>query len=232
MTKCSKVYFSKKTLKDLRKVLDGSPEKEISGSLRIKFNKKQKRYNVTVGKYSKGKVEECDLVETMYNFHTHPKKAYDMFNTTVGWPSHSDYETFMYCFFTYKNLLHCVCALEGIYVITINSDAYDYLMDSPSKQETKQKNIEKYINGIYIDKELSINDRPRYNNKPITRHEQYVKFVNNYSMFKKKHMPLFKMFFINWKQPQNVILCNPWKCKAEDSVCKKRSKKMSKTSFF
>ena len=137
-----------------------------------------------------------------------------------------DYETFMYCFFTYKNILHCVCALEGIYVITINSDAYDYLMNSPSKQETKQKNIEKYIDGIYIDKELSINNRPKYNNKPITRHEQYVKFVNNYSMFKRKHMPLFKMFFIKWDQPQNEILCNPWKCKAEDSVCKKRSKNM------
>ena len=230
MTKCSKVYFSKDTLKKLRKVLDDNTEKEISGSLKIKFNKNKNIYEVSLGKFSKGEIEECDLVETMYNFHTHPQKAYDIYNTSVGWPSESDFKTFMYCFFQYKNILHCVLSLEGIYVITIRNEAYDYLLKSPSKQETKQRNIDKYIRGIYIDKGIHINDRPTFNSKPITKSEQYISFVNNYEML--KGLPLFEMFFIEWDKPETIILCNPWKCEKNDKACKKRKKNASRTAYF
>ena len=187
MVKCSKICFNKKVLTDLRKILDESPDKEISGSLRIK--KGNKCYSIRVGTYNKGTVEECDLVDTMYNFRTHPIGAYRQYNTNIGWPSESDFKTFMYCFFQFKNLLHCVCALEGIYIITINSDAYGYLVNSKTKQETKQKKIDKHIESIYIDKELIVNERPIVNGNHITTPQEYIEFVNTKKFY--RDTPLF-----------------------------------------
>ena len=208
MVKCSKIHFNNKVLSNLRKILDENPNREISGSLRIKKNNKN-GYIISVGTHSKGSVEECDLVETMYNFHTHPIGAYKQYNTNIGWPSESDFKTFMYCFFQYKNLLHCVCALEGIYIITINPGAYDYLVNSKTKQETKQTKIDKHIESIYIDKELALSERPLVRGNHVTTPLEYIEFVNTKKFY--RDTPLFKMVFMKWNKPLDIYVCNPYK---------------------
>ena len=225
MVRCSSVNFDNTILNNLRNVLDSSPNKELSGALKLSFNKKQNCFSVGVGKIQKGTAEEATLVETMHNFHTHPRDAYIAHNTNIGWPSESDFKTFMYCFFRYKNIMHCVCGLEGIYVITIHPDSFDYLMNKPSLQETKQRRIDTLIEKIYIDKDIPLYKRPSFDGVPITTPEQYVDFVNKTEMLKNK--PLFKLTFIQWDNPDKIVVCNPWIESDKPKERKKSGKKKS-----
>ena len=65
-----------------------------------------------------------DIVFDTVSFHTHPKECYEMFNTTRGWPSVYDLDSFLGLD---KIKVMIVLSLEGIYVLVKKSPSTSHL---------------------------------------------------------------------------------------------------------
>jgi hypothetical protein len=72
------------------------------------------------GNTKDGKSETVDAVWSRYNFHTHPKKAYENHGVTRGWPSSQDFVGFLQL--DNHTVFHTVVTLEGIYIISISPE--------------------------------------------------------------------------------------------------------------
>ena len=53
-------------------------------------------YNIYFHKKVDSELESVDVIDTRYNFHTHPKEAYINHNCDLGWPSTDDLITFTF----------------------------------------------------------------------------------------------------------------------------------------
>lgn len=153
-------------------------EKELSGALQV-----SKVSNVN-GKIvfelsgnpetvQSGVEEEVDAVWSRYNFHTHPKKAYVNHGVKNGWPSSQDYLGFIQL----KNhtIFHTVVTLEGIYVISFNSEWNGKINKIDHKYVLKHYDVDHKENLTY---------------------EQYVDLINNKKY--KGGNPLFVVKYIPW----------------------------------
>lgn len=107
--------------------IDGSiTQKEVSGVFSLDDAEIQQDgsfiWEVTVDK-GKGinatDEEKVELVHGRYNFHTHPREAYDNHGVGIGFPSGQDYNAFLDIVRTNRTIFHCVIALEGIYILSI-----------------------------------------------------------------------------------------------------------------
>jgi hypothetical protein len=63
-----------------------------------------------------GNDETVDAVWSLYNFHTHPKSAYDRHKVKIGYPSSTDFVGFIQL--DNHTLFHTVVTLEGLYIIS------------------------------------------------------------------------------------------------------------------
>ena len=70
----------------------------------------------------KGDEVGVDIVPGLYNFHTHPRNAYEIYDVKLGWPSGQDYIGFLLAFVEDDTIFHTVATLEGIYIISIHQD--------------------------------------------------------------------------------------------------------------
>ena len=105
-----------------------NPSHELTGSFFVKSVKKIKdktvfRLDVDISTIESGKEEEVEAVWSRFNFHTHPKKAYENSNVKKGWPSSSDYVGFLDL--QNHTIFHTVVTLEGVYVISISPECTD-----------------------------------------------------------------------------------------------------------
>ena len=119
-----------------------------------------------------GNEEDVDAVWSRYNFHTHPKKAYENHGVTRGWPSSQDFVGFLQL----KNhtIFHTVVTLEGIYVISLSPEWSGDINSINKKQILKQYDID--------------------HRKKIT-FNKYVDMINNK---KYKGVQLFVIKFLPW----------------------------------
>lgn len=189
--------FSSTATKKLRKLTktgksrnhDGKiTQKEMAGALTL-TKISNKKYLITLDRNRRltGKEEEVSVAQSRFNYHSHPREAYIRHGVDIGWASGSDFEAFIAAFKDYGTQFHCVATLEGIYVLTISPY---WLKNS---RDINVKSVKKTYEVKYPDK----NENPK--NYPNTGRE-FVAFVNKIKY--KKHSPLFKVFFINWKEAE------------------------------
>ena len=126
-----------------------------------------------------GDEEEVDAVWSRYNFHTHPKKAYENHGVVRGWPSSQDFVGFLEL--DNETIFHTVVTLEGIYIISLSSEWKGKLKD---------------INKKYISKHYDIDHESQ-----IT-FDQYIDKIN---AKKYKGSQLFDVIFLTWKKASETF---------------------------
>jgi hypothetical protein len=185
------------TLQQLKNIVFNEENKgEMSGKLEISqtFDEIDKIvFEVSHTILNSGDNKEVKSVESMYNFHTHPKQAYYSCNTNLGWPSSDDFVIFVMGFIMdeISTYFHCICAIEGIYILTIPKKSISKLMSLKRKQYNKlDSDIEKYISKyIDIDKtnydykkgKILKREGKEYN---INSVDAYINYVEDAPLFK------------------------------------------------
>lgn len=101
-------------------------KKEYSGvfiSTEIKDVKNKIIYELSIeeNQLQDGKDESVDAIKSVFNFHTHPKKAYQRNHVRYGWPSAQDYLAYLHLALKEKSVFHCVATLEGVYILSLNT---------------------------------------------------------------------------------------------------------------
>lgn len=197
--------FNKKTLNILYNEVNTDNKGEISGKLKIidtydEINKSVFEIVLAENSLNNGDGHEVDSVESRYNFHTHPIHSYKLINTKLGWPSVDDYVVFIMAYLVdnIPTYFHWVCALEGIYVLTIPKDTIDLI-----KLLKKDNNIEDKIEK-YLYEEIAVkksNEVIIKNGITIVNAHDYVNCVESSSNFKYKNksIKLFNLQFFDWK---------------------------------
>ena len=161
---------------------------EVSGKL-IKTSNHS--FNIDKKSIKNGGKDEADIVEYMYTFHTHPKEAYILYNTELGFPSKGDFEVYLESYLKFDNIIHLVVSLEGIYSLTINP----FFMN----KQIKVREAGKYINRNFsIDKQdFTRKKGVKINNFCIKTPQNFVKYVN--TRLYKEGKSLFNLEFKSWK---------------------------------
>lgn len=117
--------FTPKALTYLKKINDLKATKEKAGSLIVSNVAKENsklifELSPDPSNTKDGKSETVDAVWSRYNFHTHPKKAYENHGVTRGWPSSQDFVGFLQL--DNHTVFHTVVTLEGIYIISLSPE--------------------------------------------------------------------------------------------------------------
>lgn len=102
---------------------DGSiTQKEIAGNLRMTGTEPNGVQILDIDHDSliTGHEEGVKIAPGLYNFHSHPRSAYDTYGVKVGWPSAQDYVGFLMAYVEDDTILHFVTSIEGLYVISMN----------------------------------------------------------------------------------------------------------------
>lgn len=124
------VYIDKECSKYLRSLTEGAKtknkdgtfsQKEVFGIFQISKSAKGYKLNVDRKRNEIGDEEEVLGVSAIFNFHTHPREAYENNKVEYGWPSSQDFVGFMYMALSGKTVFHCVVTLEGIYILSLNT---------------------------------------------------------------------------------------------------------------
>ena len=166
---------------------------EVSGKLKPTKN----HFNIDKRSIQIGGKDEADIVEYLYTFHTHPKDAYILYNTELGFPSKGDFGVYLESFIKFNNLIHFVITLEGIYSITINP----YFIN----KKLLKKNTDKYIRKNFsIDKQNFTRKKGiLVNNFTIKTPKNFVNYANH-RLFK-DNKSLFIVSFKSWNTKEMVF---------------------------
>ena len=182
------VRFDKNTCEYLQKLTQmGSTEngngtitqKELAGTFRVDKIEDDLTYILVIDRSSTitGKEEGVPIAKGLYNFHTHPREAYENHNTNIGWPSAQDYVGFIASIIAYKTILHVVVSIEGLYVIALTNE---------------------WLNGkVVLDMGFKNFILGNYNlcNQKDKGIDWYVKKVNSIGF---KGYPVFHLTFLPW----------------------------------
>jgi hypothetical protein len=120
--------LSNKTIKELRLLCEKSEnnpkEKEIAGRLIAIKTEKDNIHVIEIDNETiiKGSDVGVDIVPGLYNFHSHPRNAYKIYNVKLGWPSAQDYIGFLLGVHEDDTIFHVVSSLEGIYIISLSKE--------------------------------------------------------------------------------------------------------------
>jgi hypothetical protein len=207
--------LTKKCVTSLKKLIKLKNEK--SGILELKpVNAEDSGliYEINVKSTNIGNGTEADIVNSKYNFHSHPQEAYIIFNCDLGWPSMDDFSTFLSSFIYFHTCLHIVSTVEGLYILSLNPETMKMLLKNPERMEKMQTHIEKYygISKINYNKDDGIVIR----NHKIHSPEDFITYCNN-TQFKDTKSPLFTIKFLDWKTARNVI---PFIFPKVNGICK------------
>ena len=184
-------------------------QKEIAGRLIAGIIEDDLTFQLDVDRDSiiRGDEEGVDIIDGLYNFHSHPQEAYDRHGVKLGWPSAQDYVGFMGSAIVYDTILHIVVCLEGFYVIFMS----DYWVN---KKELLGRDINSFILEKY--------DLCSEKKQPIN---WYVRKINNVTY---KGFPLFTVQFISWDNPMVQFTApyfrNGVNCFSRQSTIKKYKK--------
>ena len=132
--------------------------KEIFGCFKILTNKKTKGNIVhTIGiiedSLKSGSTDDVSANPTIYNFHTHPISAYELYNVNYGPPSVQDYKSIYLMCKDYNCIVHFVASIEGIYIVYLSPDfketsGINKIIEQNFKYEDKKVNLNEYLNKI------------------------------------------------------------------------------------
>jgi hypothetical protein len=152
-----------------------------------------------------GEEEGVTITGGLYNFHTHPREAYERNNVELGWPSAQDYIGYLISFLNYKTLLHIVVSLEGIYVLTLSEFWFKVELS-----EVNFKDVMKFIAKKFDIKkdEMTIDEYIRYINK--IEYEEKQLFNIEYILFENMNRPIeikYYKFGMNCIFNQTKYLC-------------------------
>ena len=126
-----------------------------------------------------GDTEEVDAVWSRYNFHTHPKKAYENHGVVRGWPSSQDFVGFLSL--ENQTIFHTVVTLEGIYVISLSPEWKGKLNDINKKYIRKHYDID-HLTNITFDQ-----------------------YINDINAKKYKGQQLFEVKFLDWNKATDIF---------------------------
>lgn len=165
-------------------------QKEIAGKFYIsKYDNELVNLDIDKNSIIHGIEEGVKIVDGIYNFHSHPKSAYDKYKVHLGWPSSQDYVGFLSSILLYDTILHIVSSIEGLYVIS----ASDYIL----KNEINEKII------VDINKFILKNYNVLCKNGDTI--EYYINKINN---IKYQGMFLFKVQFFSWSSKTRIFQIN------------------------
>ena len=192
-----KCMFDEKTLEKLSKFLNN--KNETGGIFRIKsINHKilGTIYSIYFHEKTHSGKEEVDIIDTHYNFHTHPQEAYLNHNCQLGWPSIDDLLSFLYTFINYDCYFHVVSTIEGLYVLTIDQSCLFKL----KKQKDIPTHLEKWIDkNLYVNKDNFKLAEGKYVPKfgYIRSGDDYARFINT-KKYPKWKCNIFSVIFLSW----------------------------------
>jgi len=176
--------FTPESIKYLKEINNHKIQKEFSGTLKVSkvvkidekliFELSPEPHNLITGED-----EEVDAVWSRYNFHTHPKKAYENNGVIRGWPSSQDYLGFLAL--DNHTIFHTVVTLEGIYIISLSPEWVGKIKDIDNKYILKHYNI---------------------NHKKLITFYQYVDKINTKTYKGKK---LFLVHYLPWEKANNFF---------------------------
>lgn len=200
-----KLCLPKKTISALQGLLKTYPDNEVIGHLHFKPRKNkitelELDEKVHVGDGTSVNVDlPANVKKLLIDCHTHPPKAYEIYNTVIGYPSKSDYETILENIITNDQLFHILVAKEGLYIIQLHQTI---LKDIPKnkKKSYSEKFLEthsKYIKKISKTKKnmkfpacfnLDMEDAC-ISGTPQTAAEKYTEMVNKGKLFYIQFIP-------------------------------------------
>jgi hypothetical protein len=181
--------LSKETIKYLKNLCEtgftnnkdgGKTQKEVAGNMYARKIDSKSNHIIEVNKQSMihGNEFGVDIVDGLYNFHSHPRNAYEHYNVKLGWPSAQDYIGFLLALMEDDTVFHLVITLEGIYIMSLSKE---WSIDKDKLDKKTVKFIEKEYNFCY---------------KEGNTIQWYLHNVNRIKY--KKHQ-LFKVQFLYWK---------------------------------
>jgi hypothetical protein len=195
------IKFSKNTIEYMKKLsytgntwnkdTHNISQKEIAGSFSI-YIKKPNYYILKINKNSinYGDEEGVNIVESRYNFHTHPINAYIKYNVELGYPSVHDYIGFMKSSVIYKTILHIVITIEGIYILSLDKNSLNININNKIIKFIKNNFNIKYKKGDIINDYINKINNIKYNKQQLIN----LQFLSWHNINKK-----FKIFYPNYK---------------------------------
>lgn len=168
-------------------------QKELTGELYVKnvIPKDGKFvYIIDINRHSvkAGKNESVDVEPHRYNFHSHPKEAYERHDVDKAWPSVVDYLGYLQL--GKNTIFHCVASIEGMYVLSFTPH-WSQRLDQVDKRLKK-----------FVDKNFEIDHEEPYTPK------QYTKLINNIKYKAKgenEGHAIFHVDFFPWKKAGDVF---------------------------
>lgn len=179
-------------------------QKEIAGNMYAKIDDNL-IYNIEINNNSiiHGNEFGVDIVEGLYNFHSHPRNAYTFYNVKLGWPSAQDYIGFLLASIEDDTVFHLVITLEGIYVISLSLE----WLKTKDKLNDKKTNEFIYKNYDFCYKE---GDTVKWYLSKVNNIKYKKKYLFNIQYLKWKHT--HKIFTIYYgKKEENCFSCNETK---------------------
>ena len=202
-------FFEKNTIKKLYLYLDKKYKKEIGGIFKINNINHEilgNIYQVKIKNHKNGAEEDVDIIDSVYNFHTHPYNAYINHNCELGWPSLDDLKTYLYSFISYNTFFHAISTLEGIYIISIHPDCLNKLKSLNDIPLHLEKWIDKNLILSKENVKLPLGKHIK-NFGNINSGEQFVKYMST-KKYPKWKCNIFSMIFLPWKiLNENVYTC-------------------------
>lgn len=166
-------------------------QKEVSGGLKIINIKNDKEVPVFILGLDNSltvynQEEEADISPSLYNFHTHPKKAYIHHQVKFGWPSVDDYSAYLRSIEDNYTIFHLVASIEGVYIISLTPYYAIHLNELNISYQFIAKNYDL--------------------RKNVTSLKEYLNIVNK---IKYGDSPIFEVQFSNWHSSKIFEVCYP-----------------------
>lgn len=191
-----KLRFNPKTIEYLQKMcqmgstINGNgtiTQKELAGTFKVTNVEKDLAYILSIDRETtfSGDEEGVEIAKCLYNFHTHPREAYENHGTHLGWPSAQDYIGFLGSVLSYRTIIHVVVAMEGMYVLSLTKDWVKKL------DQIENKTVQDFI-------------KKEYNlcNQKDKGVEWYIQKVNSIGY---KGFPLFHTVYLPWSRANRTI---------------------------
>lgn len=138
-----------------------------------------------------GNEQSVQVVNGLFNFHSHPISAYEAHGVSLGWPSGQDYVGFYSSFIESGTILHVVSSIEGLYVITLGN----FWLNKRVGNGIDYGSITSFILSNYD----LCSKRDKMTNTP----EQYVNRINH--IFYQDDKTLFKVVYLPWSDAANIF---------------------------
>jgi hypothetical protein len=167
----------------LKNICKTSKNNEISGSFKVnKINKDLVSiFGIDSKSIIKGKQDEVNVSESLYNFHSHPYNSYIKHDVKLAWPSSQDYVAFLTSNIEYNTLFHIITTLEGLYIISISKFSINKV----------NKNMIPFIKNNY--------------NFCYKKGDTISWYLDKISDITYNNMPLFNVNYLSWKNSRNIF---------------------------